>query len=475
MRSKRFSYAIGWTLLISVALAGASAVDDAADVEMQDFTGESPAEKAERMEWFDDARFGLFIHWGLYAQPAGEWQGQEHAGIGEWIQHWAKIPTSEYEALQDTFNPTKYDAEAWVKLAKDAGMKYIVITSKHHDGFALFESEHSDWDMGGTPYGKDLLKPLAEACEKHGIKLCFYHSIMDWHHPHYGQQAEWRGNHDTPEPNMDIYRDYMKKQIHELLTNYGDIGIMWFDGEWEDAWTHEMGVDLYNYCRSIQPDVIVNNRVDKGRAGMAGMTKEGEFVGDYGTPEQEIPDTGFGAGVYWESCMTMNDTWGFKKNDHNWKSNETLLRNLIDIASKGGNFLLNVGPTAEGEIPQPSIERLQVMGKWMDKYGESIYGTSASPFEQVSWNGRATQKPLPGGGTRLYLHVFEWPADGKLVVKLLQNEPQRAKLVGSDQELSISGTAGEWEILLPADPPDKIASVIAVDIEGEPEMAAAEE
>ncbi len=436
----------------------------------KDFSHETPIEKAERMKWFNDARFGMFIHWGLYAEPAGVWEGKDVEGIGEWIQDKAKIPVSEYSELQKSFNPVKYDADAWVKFAKQAGMKYIVITSKHHDGFCLFDSKHTDWDIGGTPYKKDLLRPLAEACQKHGIKLCFYHSIMDWYHPQYGNKEEWRGNHATEQPDMEIYRTYMKAQLEELLTNYGDVGIVWFDGEWESSWTHEMGVDLYNYCRTLQSSTIVNNRVDKGRDGMVGMNKDGEFSGDYGTPEQEIPHTGFGKGVYWESCMTMNETWGFKKKDDQWKSSETLLRNLIDIASKGGNFLLNVGPTAEGEFPTASIERLQMMGEWMEVHGESIYGTSASPFEKVSWNGRCTQKPLPGGGTRLYLHLFEWPEKGQLVVQRLKNRPLRATLLGVEEPLTIAGKEGEWVVELPAEAPNAIASVVTLDIEGKPEM-----
>jgi len=442
-----------------------------ADITVKDFSHESAGDKAQRMDWFNEARFGMFIHWGLYAQPAGVWEGKEIGGIGEWIQSYAKIPVSKYSALQAKFNPVKYDAEAWVRLAKQAGMKYIVITSKHHDGFCLFDSAHTDWDIGGTPYKKDLLKPLAAACRKHGLKMCFYHSIMDWHHPQYGNKAPWRGNHATPEPDMQRYRNYMKKQLHELLTEYGDVGIVWFDGEWESSWTHEMGVDLYNYCRTLQPATIVNNRVDKGRSGMAGMTKQGEFRGDYGTPEQEIPHTGFGEGVYWESCMTMNNTWGFKKNDHQWKSPTTLVRNLIDIASKGGNFLLNVGPTAEGEIPAPSVERLQAMGQWMQKYGDSIVGTSASPFERVSWEGRCTQKALAGDQTRLYLHLFNWPEDGRLLVKSLQNKPVEAAIVGQGESLPTSGEPGRWVIQLPSQAPDKIASVVRLDIRGAAEVA----
>ncbi|MDB2686207.1 alpha-L-fucosidase [Mariniblastus sp.] len=438
-------------------------------VVVKDFSGETEAEKAARMKWFTDARFGMFIHWGLYAQPAGVWKGKDIPGVGEWIQRRAQIPTVDYEPLQKTFNPVKYNAEQWVLLAKQAGMKYIVITSKHHDGFCLYDSKFSDWDMGGTPYKKDLLDPLAAACRKHGLKMCFYHSILDWHHPQFAAKAKWTGSFATENPDMEIYRTYMKDQLHELLTNYGDVGIVWFDGEWAKCWTHEMGVDLYNYCRTLQPNTIVNNRVDKGRRGMAGMTASTEFVGDYGTPEQEIPQTGFGDGVFWESCMTMNKTWGFKLKDHEWKSSEKLIRNLIDLASKGGNFLLNVGPTAEGEIPEASVERLQAMGKWMDSYGQSIYETSASPLNRNSWDGRCTQKKTESG-TRLYFHVFEWPTDGVLNIKYLKNKPVVAKMMGTEEALSVTGESGDWKIQLPSTAPDEIASVVQVDIAGSPEV-----
>ena len=443
------------------------------EVDIKDFSGETPAQKAERMEWFNEARFGMFIHWGLYAQPAGVWNGKPVKGIGEWIQSKAAIPVSDYSPLQKTFNPVKYDPDAWVRAAKNAGMKYIVITSKHHDGFCLWESQYTDWDIGGTPYKKDLLKPLAEACHKHGLKICWYHSIMDWHHPDYGKKAKWRGNHDNPKPDMDAYTAHMKNQLQELLTNFGDIGIVWFDGEWEDAWTHERGIDLYNYCRSLQPGTIVNNRVDKGRRGMAGMSKGDEFRGDYGTPEQEIPHTGFGPGVYWESCMTMNNTWGFKKDDQKWKSTEKLIHNLIDIASKGGNFLLNVGPTAAGEIPAASLERLEAMGTWMKTNGASIHGTQANPFKELSWNGRCTMKATKDGNTRLFLHIFEWPEGGKLHVKGLQNQPQGVSILGQRTRnfLPVSGQAGEWVIQLPAAAPDPVCTVVNCSIQGAPEIA----
>jgi alpha-L-fucosidase len=429
---------------------------------------ETKAEFDQRMEWFREARFGMFIHWGLYSVPAGEWKGQKFDSNVEWIQSHAKIPVADYTPLKDRFNPAKYDPEAWVKLAKDAGMKYIVITTKHHDGFCLWDSKQTDWDIASTPYGKDLLKPLAAACARQGIKLCFYHSIMDWHHPQWGNKAEWRGNAATEKPDMDAYTAYMKAQLKELLTDYGDMGILWFDGEWEDAWTHERGKDLYSWLRTLSPKLIINNRVDKGRNGMAGMNTDDKFVGDYGTPEQEIPANGL-PGVDWESCMTMNDTWGFSAHDKHWKSTETLVRNLIDIASKGGNYLLNIGPTAEGEIPAASIERLQAIAPWMKTNGVAIHGTHASPFPRIPAWGRCTSRPLPGGKTRLYLHVFQWPADGRLVLSGLTNKALGASLLTKPgQSLDVKSDARGTVIQLPENAPDALASVVVFDVTGTP-------
>ncbi len=362
---------------------------------------ETKEQKDKRMEWWRVARFGMFIHWGLYSIPAGEWNGRNYAGASEWLMNTAKIPVKDYDPLQPQFNPYKFDAKKWVQIAKDAGMKYIVITSKHHDGFAMFDSKYTDWDIMNTPFKRDPLKELAKACEDAGITLCFYHSIMDWHHPDYALRRPWDQRPEIP-TNMDRYTQFMKNQLKELLTNYGKIGILWFDGEWEpQAWTHERGVDLYHYVRSLQPNIIINNRVDVHRSGMAGMSASDEAMGDYGTPEQEIPANGM-PGVDWESCMTMNGSWGFHKNDHNWKSAQTLVQNLIDCASKGGNYLLNVGPTSLGEIPDASVDRLAAVGKWLKLNGESVYGSQAGPFPKALAWGRVTAKP-----GKLYLHVFD--------------------------------------------------------------------
>ncbi len=286
-------------------------------------TPEEVQEQA-RMAWWREARFGMFIHWGLYAIPAGEWKGEtNHA---EWIRTTAQIPIDEYDKFVHEFNPIKFDADEWVRMAKDAGMKYIVITSKHHDGFSLFNSRYTDFDIMSTPFKRDIMDELANACRKYGLKICWYHSIMDWHHPDYLPRRGWESR-TTDGADFDRYISHMKKQLKELIQNYGDIGVLWFDGEWEETWNHEYGQDLYDYVRNLQPSIIINNRVDAGRAGMQGLTKEGNYAGDFGTPEQEIPPTGL-PGIDWETCMTMNDHWGYNKHNNNWKSSKDLIQKV---------------------------------------------------------------------------------------------------------------------------------------------------
>lgn len=337
---------------------------------------ETREEFDQRMQWWRDATFGMFIHWGPYAVPAGVHNGEQIKGIAEWIMHRAAIPIPEYEEYARQFDPTKYDADEWVRIAKDAGMKYIIITSKHHDGFCLWDSEVTTYDtIDFSPIKRDLLAELKEACDRHGVVLGFYHSIMDWHHPD-AQAAHYPtyNNRELSNPRFQNYVDnYLVPQVRELVENY-DPAVIWFDGEWVPEWTHENGQAMYAMLREMKPDIIVNNRVDKGRQGMRGMDRDDkDYAGDFGTPEQEILEDTVASD--WESCMTMNDSWGFKSFDHNWKSAETLIHNLIDIAAKGGNYLLNVGPTAEGLIPGPSIERLEAMGAWLRTNGEAIYKT----------------------------------------------------------------------------------------------------
>ena len=426
-------------LTVSLAVIGSAFVIPAAAA----LPGETKEQMDKRMKWWRDAKFGMFIHWGLYAVPAGEWNGKKVPGYSEWIQSQGKIPEKDYAKLQAQFNPVKYDPAQWVSIAKRAGMKYIVITSKHHDGFGLFDSKQTDYDVMDSPYGRDLLGPLADACRAAGVEICWYHSILDWHQP----AAKGK---DFPQ-----YEKYLRGQLKELLTNYGRIGVLWFDGEWIPEWNEEYGRNLEAFLREIQPDLIVNNRVGKRK----------RSPGDFGTPEQEIPATGM-PGWDWETCMTMNDSWGFKKGDNAWKSTGDLLRKLVDIVSKGGNFLLNVGPTAEGLIPAESVRRLEEIGRWMDVNGESIYDTTASPFSKLAW-GRATQKP-----GKLYLHVFDWPADGKLTVPGLANKAAKAYLLAdkSKNPLAIEQKADNVIVAVPQKPLDKIDTVVVLEIEGPPKV-----
>jgi alpha-L-fucosidase len=406
----------------------------------------APAQDDDRLAWWRDATFGLFIHWGVYAVAAGEWNGQVVPGVGEWIMHTARIPVSEYETLPPRFNPVKFDARAWAKTAREAGLRYMVITSKHHDGFCMFDSKETAWDIiDATPFRRDVLKELAEACREEGIRLGFYYSIMDWHHP------------DARGERFPVYVKYLHAQVRELLTNYGEIAILWFDGEWIEEWTAALGEELYRLCRELQPHIIVNNRVGKGRSGMG---NEKTSAGDFGTPEQEIPAQGI-PGYAWESCMTMNDSWGFKRSDENWKSAAVLTHHLIEIASKGGNFLLNVGPTAEGEIPAPSVERLRAMGSWLAAYGDAIYGCGPSPIPRLPW-GRCTTRP-----GALYLHVFDWPPDGVLTVPGLTVEEGHAARLGPEKTLlPLIPTEDGMRIDAGRITPDPVATVIAINYDG---------
>lgn len=441
------------------SLAAAIALCFALTIQATAAPGDDP-----RMAWWREARFGLFIHWGLYAIPAGEWAGAKHHG--EWIRDTARIPLERYDEFKNQFNPTEFDAAAWARLAKRAGMKYVVITSKHHDGFALYDSKLTDWDVMSTPFKRDIMKELGDAVRAEGMTMCFYHSIMDWHHPDYLPRRPWETDRSSEGADFDRFVEYLRGQVSELLTNYGPIGVMWFDGEWESTWSHQYGKPLYDLCRSLQPNVIVNNRVDVGRAGMAGMTIGDHYAGDFGTPEQEIPSRGL-PGVDWETCMTMNDHWGFNAVDDNWKSSRQLIRMLCDIASKGGNFLLNVGPTAEGLIPAASIERLEAIGRWMDVNGEAIHGTRSSPFSSLPF-GRCTQK-REDADTKLYFHVFDWPTSGKLRIDGLGNDPLSARILGRpDQDVKIEPHDAAIVLHVGPDIPDIDCTVVELTIAGSP-------
>ena len=404
--------------------------------------GETPEQHNARMKWWREARFGMFIHWGIYSVPAGTWQGKQVPGIGEWIMNRGKIPVADYAKFAGEFNPVKFDADAWVRLAKEAGMKYIVITSKHHDGFAMFKSAASPYNIfDATPFKRDPLKELAAACRQHGVKLGFYYSqAQDWHHR--GGAASG-GQWDKPaqEGDMDAYlRDIAVPQVKEILTNYGPVAVLWWDTPTN---MNKERADLLAPLVKLQPGLITNNRLGGG------------YQGDTETPENKVPATGYPRD--WEACMTMNDTWGFKSYDENWKSGEKIIRTLVDIASKGGNYLLNVGPTALGEIPAPSVDRLKQVGAWMQKNGTSVYGTTASPFRRLEW-GRATQR-----SGKLFLNVFSWPADGNLVVPM-RGTAKKAYLLGvPGKALVLTPTPAGLRVTVPKVAPDPVSTVVVLE------------
>jgi len=408
-------------------------------------SGES-MDETERMAWWREAKFGLFIHWGVYAVPAGKYG--ENTNHGEWIMHQARIPSAEYKEYASRFNPTKYDPAAWVTVAKEAGMRYIVITSKHHDGFALYPSDVTDWDVAdATPYGKDLLGPLVEEAKQSGLKMGFYYSqAQDWNHPG-GAKARFKEGDGWDEAHKGDFDEYLKNialpQAKEILSRY-PLDIMWWD---TPTWMNEERTRPFVDAIKIRPEIITNNRL-----GIDGDTK---------TPEQFVPVTGHEGD--WETCMTMNRHWGYNAYDTDWKSSEELIHKLIEICSKGGNFLLNVGPTAEGEFPEPCIERLQDMGVWLKVNGESIYGTTAGPFHYLSW-GAATRK-----GDLLYLHVTDWPENGKLNVPMSSNAVSAALLVNPEEPLHISKEAERIVIDLPLEAPDPVATVVILKVDGDPE------
>jgi len=430
----------------------------------------------QRMQWWAEAKFGMFIHWGVYSQLAGVYRGYPmNKGDAAWIMNRCKIPVAEYRQYAQGFNPVKYDPEVWVRMARDAGMKYIIITAKHHDGFALFDTEASDWDVvDSTPYGKDLLKPLAKACKKYGLKLGFYYSqANDWTNPG-GTAARRLMNEGWPSPDSVKIDQYTKEheghwdplqetatfdqyidsvaipQVQELLSNYGEVAILWWDYPTQMK-SYDGALKLQKLL-SLQPQIITNDRLHP------------DIPGDIKTPEQLIPGQDEMRGEYWETCMTMNSSWGYKKYDYRWKSPKWLICSLIDIVSKGGNFLLNVGPKGNGEFPEESIDILNQIGSWIEVNGEAIYGTSASPFRDLLW-GSCTRKEV-NGNTILYFAIFSWPPDSRLEIPAFENEVISASLLSSGKQIEVKNTENVFIFNLTEQDPDQMVTIIKLEVKG---------
>lgn len=388
-------------------------------------------------------RFGMFIHWGpvsLKGTEIGWSRGRE-------------VPVEEYDSLYKQFNPEKFNADEWVALAKDAGMKYMVITSKHHDGFCIWDSAYTDYDIMSTPFARDILRELSDACRRGGVVFCTYHSICDWYHPDYPLGSPG-GRTAKPNPNMPRYVEYLHNQTREIIEKYGPLGVMWFDGEWEKPWTHEYGKALYDHIRRCQPDILVNNRVDKGRKGMEGIT-EGDFCGDFDTPEQRVGT--FDRERPWETCMTICRQWAWKPND-TLKSLRECLEILLRTVGGDGNLLLNVGPMPDGRIEPRQAERLREIGRWLAQYGDGVYGTRGGPFKPGRW-GASTCK-----GDTIYVFVFAWPEEGTLKLPPIPNRVTQATIR--------SGGSLRWDqtdrgLAMTADSPDPLITVIELKIDGD--------
>ncbi len=425
-----------------------------------------PASHDEKMDWFRDGKYGLFIHWGLYCVPAGEWNGRPIPGLGEWIMHNAPIAVTNYEQLTNQFNPVKFNAEEWVQMAEDAGMKYIVITSKHHDGFAMYHSSVSKYNIyDATPFHRDPIKELSEACARHHMRFGFYYSqAQDWHEPNGAGNTNDFGPDEKK--NFDIYlQGKAEPQVRELLQNYGPVCLIWFDTP--RMMTKDRGQRFVNIVQGEQPWTLID-----GRLGTAG-----DYVS---TGDNAIPDTDKEGD--WETPATINHTWGFKKDDTDWKSPGEVTFKLMDIVSKGGNYLLNVGPTSEGIIPPGSQATLRSVGRWLRVNGEAVYGAGRSPFTEefgeysahlkdrtnnpiflsrADW--RCTTKP-----GKLYFTVFKLPRDG-FDLPPFKNEIKKAYFLADPkhESIPIETINGVRVVKTPRYAPDPMASVVVVEIEGD--------
>ncbi|HEX5790530.1 MAG TPA: alpha-L-fucosidase [Luteolibacter sp.] len=433
---------------------------------------ESVAARDTRMAWWREARFGMFVHWGLYSGLAGTWNGKP-VSRDKNLEHSQRVvnaDTCAYAAQAiPKFQPKKDFATAWAHLAKQAGCSYVVFTTKHHEGFALHDSKLTQYDAGDI-LNRDLVKEITDALRAEGLKVGFYHSLIDWHHPQYDYtRAKYPpypedGKRLTIGPrNHQRYIEYLHGQVDELLSNYGQVDVIWwdyssigFDGD--AAW--EAG-KLISMCRSKQPQILMNNRLfrrpESGHSidGGADLSRPlpPEF-GDFATPEQHIPGK-VDPRTDWETCMTLNNTWGYSEHDHNWKSAETITRNLIDIASKGGNYLLNIGPTGDGSIPKESVDCLTKVGEWMKTNAEAIRGTTASPLEKAPFDGRITTK-----GAIHYAHLFSRPESGRIELPF---PVTKATLLADGSKLNVVASEKSTTIDLPTTLPDPVATVIRME------------
>ena len=416
----------------------------------------------KRMEWFKEARFGLFIHWGLYSAAGGSFEGKQYPQhYAEWIQTWGKIPSKQYaEVLKPKFTLGSFDPKSWARLAKKTGMKYMVLTSRHHEGFSLFNSQQPyalKNDVTGTanlsPKGRDLYREIMDAFRQEGMKVGAYYSLLDWQHPDSYEAFQLNPNVNKHQPDHERYKAYLYGQIKELAQNYGRLDVLWPDFSSKqhegEAWgTKHILTDLIKW----QPNIIINNRFWNGLENKNG---------DIGTPEKYIPPTGL-PGMYWEVSHTMNESYGYSAHDQNWKSFPKIMQLFVETVSKGGNFLLNVGPDGDGAIPEPAVRIMEQIGEWMKVNGESIYGTTASPFQAFDW-GYCTQK-----NGKLYLHVFDRPADGKINLPI--KNKVTAVYVLASPKMKLKSTLENGKPAIPVDIFDskKGPKVIVVEIQGKP-------